>query len=82
MKKKKNKVIKNIILFDKFKYKKQDSTVHYNIKLSFNKFEVEDIIQHVFSFKRIIEIPYPSKIRDNTSIKNSPPINQIYTHIM
>lgn len=43
---------------------------------------VEDIIQHVFSFKRIIEIPYPSKIRDNTSIKNSPPINQIYTHIM
>lgn len=30
----------------------------------------------------IIEIPYPSKIRDNTSIKNSPPINQIYTHIM
>lgn len=44
MKKKKNKVIKNIILFDKFKYKKQDSTVHYNIKLSFNKFEVEDII--------------------------------------
>lgn len=30
----------------------------------------------------IIEIPYPSKIRDNTSIKNSPPINQIYTHII